>query len=142
MRRTFVGFFFAHCRCLISLLFSSLLASAGNSNATVIWIDQPSGTGFSFADSGDWGPFSEDEIADDVYAFLQGFFRQYPKYSKVRLEGGGLAAGRAGDGQVAAFSAHDDSSSSFLVLPTCLLCHRSCPSASRARATPGIIFPP
>ena len=61
----------------------------------MIWIDQPSGTGFSFADSGDWGPFSEDEIADDVYAFLQGFFRQYPKYSKVRLEGDGRAAGRA-----------------------------------------------
>ena len=79
---------------LFNFLCSALLTSAGNSNATVIWIDQPSGTGFSFADSGDWGPFSEDEIADDVYAFLQGFFRQYPKYSKVGLEGDG-PAGRA-----------------------------------------------
>lgn len=53
-----------------------------NSKANVIWIDQPVGSGYSYADAGDSGPWSEAEIADNVFQFLQGFLSQYPKYSK------------------------------------------------------------
>jgi len=47
-----------------------------NSNATVLWIDQPAGTGFSY------GPkvLHETGVAEDVYEFLQGFFAKYPQY--------------------------------------------------------------
>lgn len=46
-----------------------------NSNATVIWLDQPTGVGFSY------GPETDKDQADvavDAYAFLQAFFKAHP----------------------------------------------------------------
>jgi len=54
-----------------------------NSNANVIWIDQPVNTGFSFGDAGDPGVFSEAEIAANLVEFMQGFLTQYPKYAEL-----------------------------------------------------------
>lgn len=51
-----------------------------NSNATVIWVDQPVGTGFSYSSNGDVGVISEDEMAQDMYEFLQLFFSKNDKY--------------------------------------------------------------
>jgi carboxypeptidase C (cathepsin A) len=61
----------------------SLNPFSWNSNASVIWIDQPVNTGYSYADRGDFGATSEAEIADNLYEFLQGFLSQYPKYSEL-----------------------------------------------------------
>ena len=61
----------------------SLNPYSWNSNATVIWIDQPSGSGYSYSDKGDVGPFDEVGVADNVYQFLQGFLTQYPQFQTV-----------------------------------------------------------
>lgn len=44
-----------------------------NNNATVLWIDQPAGSGFSY------GSFitNEDEMASDMWEFLTSFMQQY-----------------------------------------------------------------
>jgi len=46
--------------------------------ANVMWIDQPPGTGFS---KGKWD-FGEDGVAEDMYQFLQVFFKAKPEYNK------------------------------------------------------------
>eukprot|EP00056_Hartaetosiga_gracilis_P004087 m.71217 g.71217 ORF g.71217 m.71217 type:complete len:436 (-) comp11701_c0_seq7:784-2091(-) len=51
-----------------------------NNNATVLWIDQPVGTGFSY---GDPPVVDEAQVANDVWNFLVGFFKKYPKYSNL-----------------------------------------------------------
>jgi serine carboxypeptidase-like clade 4 len=51
-----------------------------NSFASIIFIDQPVGTGFSYADYWDDYVTNEDQIAQDLYMFLQEFFRIYPQY--------------------------------------------------------------
>jgi len=48
-----------------------------NANATVIWVDQPVGTGFSYGGK----LHSEDQVEDDMYEFLQGWFAKYPQYA-------------------------------------------------------------
>ncbi|GAA6062652.1 hypothetical protein JCM10212_003464 [Sporobolomyces blumeae] len=45
-----------------------------NSNATVIFLDQPVGVGFSYSDKGDKGTWTTEAAARDTYAFLQIFF--------------------------------------------------------------------
>jgi len=51
-----------------------------NKFTNLIYIDQPVGTGFSYADS----DYIHDEkaVATEMYAFLQGFFKQFPQYTK------------------------------------------------------------
>ena len=52
-----------------------------NSNASLLYIDQPSGTGFSYPLSGtDAG---EAGVARDMYDFLQQFFKAHDKYAKL-----------------------------------------------------------
>ena len=48
--------------------------------ANVLWIDQPTGVGFSYGDSGD---YDHDEIGvrDDMYHFLTEFFDAHPEYA-------------------------------------------------------------
>jgi len=46
--------------------------------ANVMWVDQPPGTGFS---KGDWDA-GEDGVAEDMYQFLQVFFKAKPEYNK------------------------------------------------------------
>jgi len=50
-----------------------------NSNATVLWIDQPAGSGFSYGRK----VLHENDVANDMYEFIQKFFAKYPKYSKL-----------------------------------------------------------
>jgi len=52
-----------------------------NTNATVLWIDQPVGTGFSYSDGLDPGVVTEAEMAENMYEFFQKFFSAYPKYA-------------------------------------------------------------
>lgn len=52
-------------------------------SSTVIWIDKPSGSGYSYSDAGDIGPFDEVGVADNVYQFLQGFLSQYSQFTTV-----------------------------------------------------------
>ncbi|KAH7579260.1 Serine carboxypeptidase [Nakaseomyces glabratus] len=53
-----------------------------NSNASVIFLDQPVNVGFSYAGSNSNGGVSNTVAAGkDVYAFLQLFFKQFPQYA-------------------------------------------------------------
>lgn len=54
------------------------------SNATVLWIDQPTGVGFSYGDAGD---YDHDELGvrQDVYTFLIEFFTAHPEYASLPL---------------------------------------------------------
>jgi len=59
-----------------------------NQVANVLWIDQPVGTGFSYADNFSDYVGDEKAVAEDLYEFLQGFFKQNPQYnSKVFVFG-------------------------------------------------------
>lgn len=51
-----------------------------NNNATVIFLDQPVNVGFSYSSNG-----VADTVAagEDVYAFLQLFFKKYPQYAEL-----------------------------------------------------------
>jgi len=55
-----------------------------NNNATVVFVDQPVGTGFSYADANVYER-NEDEVASDVYQFTQGFYQKYPKLLNNKL---------------------------------------------------------
>ena len=58
-----------------------------NSNASVIWIDQPSFTGYSYDDSAADAVYNEDQIADDLYEFMQLFLKNNTKYSNLPFYG-------------------------------------------------------
>jgi carboxypeptidase C (cathepsin A) len=49
-----------------------------NRRANLLYVDQPVGTGFSYANS-DY-IFTEDKVATEMYSFLQQFFEMYPQY--------------------------------------------------------------
>lgn len=46
-------------------------------------IDQPVGTGFSYADSIWDYPVSEEQVSKDLYQFLQLFLKRNPKYASL-----------------------------------------------------------
>jgi len=48
-----------------------------NSNANIMWIDQPAGVGFSYGTKNDK---DEADVAEDMYQFLQEFFTAHPEY--------------------------------------------------------------
>ena len=50
-------------------------------SANMIWVDQPSGTGFSIGTQS--VARSEKEVADDMYLFLEAFLLQFPHYGKA-----------------------------------------------------------
>ena len=54
-----------------------------NNNASVIWIDQPSSTGYSYDSAGGELVYDEDTIANDLYEFMQYFLGNNTKYSKL-----------------------------------------------------------
>ena len=43
-----------------------------NSNANIMWIDQPTGVGYSYGDKSDYDS-NEEEVGEDLYHFLQAF---------------------------------------------------------------------
>lgn len=56
-----------------------------NNNASVIYLDQPSGVGFSYSDSG-YAEIADTRAASvDTYAFLSLFFKQFPEYKNLGL---------------------------------------------------------
>jgi cathepsin A (carboxypeptidase C) len=57
----------------------SLNEFSWNANATVIWIDQPAHTGYSY---GGVPVHNEDGVAPDVFEFLQGFYDKYEAAGK------------------------------------------------------------
>jgi len=54
---------------------------AWNSNANVIFLDQPVNTGFSYSDSVDVG--TSEAAGKDVAAFIQLFLQAFPQYSRL-----------------------------------------------------------
>lgn len=52
-----------------------------NSNANIMWIDQPAGVGFSYGDVSEYDT-NEKMVGDDMYHFLQAFFTAHPAYNK------------------------------------------------------------
>ncbi|KAJ3063879.1 hypothetical protein HK102_008358, partial [Quaeritorhiza haematococci] len=52
-----------------------------NSNANILFLDQPVGTGFSYSEHG--GPSDTPEAAEDVYTFFQLFFTRFPEYANL-----------------------------------------------------------
>lgn len=51
-----------------------------NDKANVIFLDQPLNVGYSY---GSGGASNTDAAAKDVYAFLQLFFKEFPKYADL-----------------------------------------------------------
>jgi len=52
-----------------------------NSNANLIFVDQPSGTGFSYG--GEESTHNERDVAQAMYLFVTEFLQKYPKYQKL-----------------------------------------------------------
>ncbi|GAB5036979.1 serine protease [Nannochloropsis oceanica] len=50
-------------------------------HANMMWIDQPAGVGFSYQSSADSVTDSEDQVAEDIYQFLQSFFTANPQFT-------------------------------------------------------------
>jgi carboxypeptidase C (cathepsin A) len=62
----------------------SMNAYSWNSKANVIWIDQPSDTGYSWDQKGvPDAVTNEDQVANDLYEFLQQFLKEHSKYAKL-----------------------------------------------------------
>jgi len=56
-----------------------------NSFANIIFIDQPVGTGFSYADSFFDYNINEEQISKDMFIFIQEFFTLFPHYADLPL---------------------------------------------------------
>jgi cathepsin A (carboxypeptidase C) len=50
-----------------------------NNIATVIYIDQPAGVGYSYADKAGYD-HNETEVGNDLYKFMEAFYKQNPKF--------------------------------------------------------------
>jgi len=48
----------------------------------MLWIDQPAGVGFSYQASGDSVTDTEEEVAEDLYHFIQSFLTANPQFVK------------------------------------------------------------
>eukprot|EP01036_Dinobryon_divergens_P023809 gene23809-32198_t len=53
-----------------------------NSKANIMWVDQPAQVGFSYGAKLVDNDHNEDEVAEDMYNFLQAFFVGHPEYLK------------------------------------------------------------
>ncbi|EWM30035.1 serine carboxypeptidase [Nannochloropsis gaditana] len=53
-----------------------------NSNANILWIDQPVGVGFSYGERADYVD-GEEGVGEDLYQFLQAFFKANEKYQEL-----------------------------------------------------------
>lgn len=51
-----------------------------NSNANIMWIDQPAGVGFSYGNKLTDADHNEAEVSEDLYSFLQEFFKAHNQY--------------------------------------------------------------
>lgn len=53
-----------------------------NSNSNIMWIDQPAGVGYSYGTKTDR---NQDDVAEDMYDFLQAFFTEHPEYLSMKF---------------------------------------------------------
>lgn len=51
-----------------------------NTNANIMWVDQPANVGYSYGKKVD-NDSNEEEVAEDLYNFLQSFFNAHPEYA-------------------------------------------------------------
>ncbi|TMW55442.1 hypothetical protein Poli38472_010324 [Pythium oligandrum] len=51
-----------------------------SNNANVIWLDQPTGVGFSYDGGSDDDDYTELDVGANIYAFLQGFLDKHPEF--------------------------------------------------------------
>ncbi|KAK6138113.1 hypothetical protein DH2020_028153 [Rehmannia glutinosa] len=49
--------------------------------SNVIYVDQPTGTGFSYSSDDDDIRHTEEDVSNDLYDFLQAFFKEHPQYA-------------------------------------------------------------
>jgi len=56
-----------------------------NTNANLMFVDQPAGTGFSYMESQNGFVNDEAQVAADFYTFLTNFYVKYPQYVKLPL---------------------------------------------------------
>lgn len=56
-----------------------------NLEYNVVYLDQPVGTGYSYVGKADAYTTTQDEVATDLYFFLQRFYEQYPALAAVPL---------------------------------------------------------
>jgi len=54
-----------------------------NTNANLLYVDQPAGTGFSYVENDNGYVIDEAQVAVDFYTFLTNFFDKFPQYSKL-----------------------------------------------------------
>jgi len=54
-----------------------------NTNANLLYVDQPAGTGFSYIENTDGYVTDEAQVAVDMYTFLTNFFKKYPQYENL-----------------------------------------------------------
>ncbi|KAL0390563.1 UNVERIFIED_CONTAM: Serine carboxypeptidase 3 [Sesamum calycinum] len=50
--------------------------------SNLIYVDQPTGTGFSYSSDDDDIRHNEKGVSNDLYDFLQAFFKEHPQYAK------------------------------------------------------------
>ncbi|PSR86559.1 Serine carboxypeptidase-like [Actinidia chinensis var. chinensis] len=50
--------------------------------SNLVYVDQPTGTGFSYSSDDNDIRHDEDGVSNDLYDFLQAFFKQHPQYAK------------------------------------------------------------
>jgi len=56
-----------------------------NTNANLLFVDQPAGTGFSFVQNSDGYVINEAQVSADFYVFLQNFLNKFPQYRQLPL---------------------------------------------------------
>jgi len=54
-----------------------------NSFANIIYVDQPAGTGFSYVDYIEDYVINEEQVAQDMFVFMQEFLLEFPQYSNL-----------------------------------------------------------
>lgn len=50
-----------------------------NARSNILWVDQPAGVGFSYGDMDDFD-HNEEEVAEDLYHFINAFLAEHPAY--------------------------------------------------------------
>jgi len=61
----------------------SLNPFSWNTAANIMWVDQPVGTGWSYADNPADYVRNETQVASDMYIFIQNFLALHPKYASL-----------------------------------------------------------
>jgi len=66
------------CKVSTDASTTTLNPNSWHTHANVMWVDQPAGVGFSTG----LGTHNEAGVAQNMFTFLQGFFKQFPQYQQ------------------------------------------------------------